>query len=209
MPQGRSSSYESEMPNSWYLFTSRVDANAPTDRERDTAHELIRTGWFTSDASTYDRATARKEFEDGMRFGFKDRAYRVNWTVWRSEYKGRHYPPGSFDPENPPEDDAIDDSNDPLSVYRDDPNRPRWMTPERWRDELKRQKDRDARQLRRDYKKYDKGNIGEPIRKEEHPFYNPRPEPSPWAKKKPEKGYWRPKFGFPFIKHVKPFEEDK
>lgn len=180
MSQPPGPTYESDMPRSWGLFTSRVDANQPTEEEKRAAEELIRTGWFDRYASTYDRKKARDDFENGMRYGFKDRTYKVNWDVWRSEYKDRNYPPGSFDPKpQRPEDIPV----------APDPNKPNWMTNEQWERELERQRQRDERELKRQYKKYGKGGVGEPMRKEDHPFYNPNPEKSPWAKE-PEKVRW-------------------
>ena len=147
------SSYENEMPRSWGLFTNRVDANQPSEAEKEAAEELIRTGWFDKYASTYDRNKARQDFQDGMRYGFKDRTYAVNWDVWRSEYKDRNYPPGSFDPRPgfpdspPPQDPGVARST---NVF----NRPNWMSNEEWESELDRQQRRDERELRRQMKQY-------------------------------------------------------
>lgn len=183
MSQPPGPTYESEMPRSWGLFTSRVDANQPTEDEKRAAEELIRTGWFDRYASTYDRNKAREDFQNGMRYGFKDRTYKVNWDVWRSEYKDRHYPPGSFDPRpggpQRPEDIPV----------APDPNKPNWMTDEQWERELRRQQERDRRELERQFKENKNRRVGEPMRKEDHPFYNPNPEPSPWAQE-PEKRRW-------------------
>jgi len=183
------SSYESEMPGSWASFTNRVDANQPTAEERAAAENLIRNGWFSDEVSRYERSKAREDFLNGMRYGFKDRTYSVNWDVWRSEYKDRHYPPGSFDPRPSPGPQGPDDI--PVAP---DPNKPDWMTDEQWERELKRQLERDQRELDRQMKKYGgrpgQGKIGEPMRPEDHPFYRP-----------PDK-VWRPKFGFPWVKRV-------
>ena len=190
MSQPPGPTYESDMPRSWGLFTSRVDANQPTEQERAAAEEMIRTGWFDRYASTYERTKAREDFQNGMRYGFKDRTYKVNWDVWRSEYKDRNYPPGSFDPR------PTDPKDIPVAP---DPNKPNWMTNEQWERELERQRERDRRELERQMRKSDT-RIGEPMRKEDHPFYNPNPEPSPWERE-PEK-VWRPKLGFPWVKRV-------
>ena len=185
MSQPPGPTYESEMPRSWGLFTSRVDANQPTDEEKAAAEELIRTGWFDRYASTYDRNKAREDFQNGMRYGFKDRTYKVNWDVWRSEYKDRNYPPGSFDPrpESPQRPEDI-----PVAP---DPNKPNWMTDEQWERELRRQQERDRRELERQFKENKGRGIGEPMRKEDHPFYNPNPEPSPWAREPDKPRWWR------------------
>lgn len=75
-----------------------IRANTYNEQERAAARQMANKAYGRRGLTAAETNAARDRFARLMRVKFGDRGWSMNWTVWRSEYEGRYYPPGSFDP---------------------------------------------------------------------------------------------------------------